>query len=93
MYKRQLKPHVAKHFAAILDPVEAGALLRAIDGYTGQPTTRVALILAALLFQRPGNIRAMEWAWLDLEGKMLTIPAAEMKLTKGQKLNGRPRCV
>ena len=88
-----LKPHVAKHFAAILDPVEAGALLRAIDGYTGQPTTRVALILAALLFQRPGNIRAMEWAWLDLEGKMLTIPAAEMKLTKGQKLNGRPHLV
>jgi len=88
-----LKPHVAKHFAAILDPVEAGALLRAIDGYTGQPTTRAALVLASLLFQRPGNIRAMEWAWLDLEAKMLTIPAAEMKLTKGQKLNARPRLV
>jgi integrase len=88
-----LKPHAAKHFAAVLDPLGAGALLRAIDGYTGQPTTRAALMLAALLFQRPGNIRAMEWTWLDLEGSMLTIPASEMKLTKEQKLNGRPHLV
>jgi integrase len=65
--KGALKPHVAKHFAAVLDPLEAGGLLRAIDGYTGQPTTLAALQLSALFFQRPGNIRAMEWTWLDLD--------------------------
>ncbi|HOX69133.1 MAG TPA: integrase arm-type DNA-binding domain-containing protein [Burkholderiaceae bacterium] len=88
-----LKPHVAKHFAAITDPVEAGSLLRAIDGYTGQPTTRAALILASLFFQRPGNIHGMEWAWVDLEARMLTIPAESMKLSKHDKLNGKPHLV
>jgi integrase len=73
--------------------VKVGELLRAIDGYTGQPTTRAAMLLAALVFQRPGNIRAMEWAWVDLEARLLTIPAAQMKATKQQKLNGRPHVV
>ncbi|MDP2005529.1 MAG: integrase arm-type DNA-binding domain-containing protein [Rubrivivax sp.] len=88
-----IKPHTAKHFAAILDPVKVGELLRAIDGYTGQPTTRAALLLAALVFQRPGNISAMEWAWVDLDARLLTIPAAKMKATKHEKLNGRPHIV
>jgi integrase len=88
-----ITPHVAKHFAAILDPVRAGELLRAIDGYTGQPTTRAAMQLAALIFQRPGNIRAMEWAWVDLDLGMLTIPAQSMKATKHEKINGRPHLV
>jgi integrase len=88
-----LKPHVAKHFAAIVDPVQVGALLRAIDGYTGQPATVAALKLSALFFQRPGNIRAMEWSWIDLDGKMLAIPAEAMKSTKHDKANGRPHLI
>jgi integrase len=91
--KGALKPHIAKHFSAVLEPVAAGALLRSIDGYTGQPTTLAALKLAALLFQRPGNIRAMEWAWLDLEGAMLAIPPSDMKRTKHEKVNGKPHLV
>lgn len=91
--KGALKPHIAKHFSAVLDPVAAGGLLRSIDGYTGQPTTLAALKLAALLFQRPGNIRAMEWAWLDLDGAMLTIPPSDMKRTKHEKVNGKPHLV
>ena len=31
--------------AAITDPKELGALLRAIEGYSGQPATRLALQL------------------------------------------------
>lgn len=91
--KGALKPHIARHFSAVLDPVEAGGLLRSIDGYTGQPTTLAALKLAALIFQRPGNIRAMEWAWVDLEKAMLTIPPSDMKRTKHEKLNGKPHLV
>jgi integrase len=91
--KGALKPHIAKHFAAVLDPREAGGLLRSIDGYTGQPTTLAALKLASMLFQRPGNIRAMEWAWVDLEGAMLTIPPSDMKRTKQEKVNGKPHLV
>jgi len=91
--KGALKPHVAKHFAATLDPLKAGELLRAIDSYSGHVTTRDALKLSALFFQRPGNIRAMEWAWLDLGAAMLTIPPADMKRTLHQKANGKPHLI
>ncbi len=88
-----LKQHTPKHFAAVLEPAKVGELLRAIDAYTGQPETVAALKLSALLFQRPGNIRAMEWAWLDFDDAMLTIPAQGMKATKAEKINGRPHLV
>ncbi len=88
-----LKPVSTKHMAAILEPAKAGELLRAIDGYTGYPITRVALALSALLFQRPGNIRQLEWAWVDFDKAMITIPAASMKRNKAGKINGRPHFV
>ena len=88
-----LKPIVVKHMAAVLEPSKAGELLRAIDGYTGQPMTKAALALSALLFQRPGNIRQMEWAWIDFGKAMLTIPSQDMKRRLQQKINGRPHFV
>ena len=91
--KGALKPHVAKNFAAIVDPISVGGLLRAIDGYTGQPTTVAALKLSALFFQRPGNIRAMEWEWVNLDQAMLTVPAAQMKRSISQKVNGKPHLI
>jgi integrase len=91
--KGALKPHVARNFAAIIDPISVGGLLRAIDGYTGQPTTVAALKLAALFFQRPGNIRAMEWDWVNLDQAMLTVPAADMKRSITLKVNGKPHLI
>lgn len=88
-----LKPHTAKHMAAILEPLKVGELLRAIEGYEGSPLTRAALKLSALLFQRPVNIRAMEWAWVDVDKAILTIPAEAMKRRIGDKTNGRPHLV
>lgn len=88
-----LKPIVVKHMAAVLEPAKAGELLRAIDGYSGQPMTKAALALSALLFQRPGNIRQMEWAWIDFGKALLTIPSQDMKRRLQQKINGRPHFV
>ena len=88
-----LKPVNVKHMAAILEPVKVGELLRAISAYSGQPITRAAMALSALLFQRPGNIRQMEWAWVDFDNCMLTIPSQDMKRRKHQKVNGRPHLV
>lgn len=88
-----LKPVNVKHMAAILEPEPAGKLLREIAGFSGQPTTRGALILSALLFQRPHNIRMMEWAHIDFEAARWTIPAGDMKRTIDKKLNGRPHLV
>jgi integrase len=88
-----LKPLSTKHMAALLDPVKVGELMRSIDSYAGQPVTRGALLLSALLFQRPVNIRAMEWAWIDFDAAMLTIPSQEMKRNMHGKTNGRPHLV
>lgn len=88
-----LKPAQVRHMAAVLEPIQAGELLRSIEGYAGQPLTRAALALSALLFQRPGNIRAMEWAEIDLNAALWTIPAAKMKRTLMGKINGRPHLV
>ncbi|MHB1199175.1 MAG: tyrosine-type recombinase/integrase [Polaromonas sp.] len=88
-----LKPVTVKHMAAILEPFKVGELLRAIDGYSGQSMTRAALALSALLFQRPGNIRQMEWAWVNFDNALLTIPSQDMKRRKHQKINGRPHLV
>lgn len=88
-----LRSFVEKHMAAVLEPATAGDLLRAIDGYAGQPVTRAALQLSALLFQRPGNIRAMEWTEIDLDGAVWSIPPEKMKRTVHGKTNGRPHLV
>src|SRR5471030_2185102 len=53
------------HYAAITEPEKVGALLRAIYGYEGHPSTMAALKISPMLFQRPGMIRAMEWSELD----------------------------
>ena len=87
------KKQTVKHMAAVLTPAKAGELLRGIAAYQGTPTTRAALNLSALLFQRPGNIRSLEWGWIDLEVGMLTIPADAMKRNMAGKLNGRPHLV
>ena len=52
-----LKSLSVKHMAALLELVKVGELMRAIDAYTGQPVTRGALLLSALLFQRPVAMR------------------------------------
>jgi integrase len=87
------KKHTVKHMAALLTPVKAGELMRGIAGYQGMPATKTALLLSALLFQRPGNIRALEWAWVDLVGCLVTIPSDAMKRAKAGKVNGRPHLV
>lgn len=71
-----------KHHAAIIDPKEVGALLRAIDGFDGQPTTRWALQLAPHVFVRPGELRQAEWAEIDLEAAVWRIPAVRMKMNR-----------
>ena len=88
-----LKSKPVRHMAAVLEPVGVGELLRNIGGYVGQPLTRGALLLSALTFQRPGNVRAMEWAEIDTAAALWTIPAAKMKRTIHGKNNGRPHMV
>jgi len=55
------------HFAAIVTPKEAAELLRAIDGFRGTFVVKSALLLAPLLFVRPGELRRAEWSGIDLD--------------------------
>lgn len=71
-----------KHRAALLNPAEVGELLRAIDGYNGSITTKLALALAPHVFVRPGELRQAQWEELDLKNAVWTIPAAKMKMRK-----------
>lgn len=61
-----LPPFKSEHFAAITDPKQVGALLRAMDAYTGSYVVRYALRLAPLVFVRPGELRKALWEEIDL---------------------------
>nr|MCS5623370.1 integrase arm-type DNA-binding domain-containing protein [Candidatus Neomarinimicrobiota bacterium] len=75
-----LKTHIKKHYAAITDPLALGKLLIAIDGFSGTPAVKSALQLSALLFQRPGEIRHMEWVDINWNDEQWEIPAKKMKM-------------
>ncbi len=62
-----LPPAKGKHYAAPTDPREVAGLLRMFDGFTGTFVVKCALLLAPMLFVRPGELRAAEWADIDLE--------------------------
>ena len=74
------------HRAAILKPAAVGALLRAIDGYTGRPSAALALRLAPHVYVRPGELRRAEWAEIDFEKAVWTIPGAKMKMGKDHQV-------
>lgn len=69
-----------KHFPAITEPVAFGGLLRAINDYQGDPAVMAALKLTPHLFQRPGEMRQMEWSEIDFDKAVWTIPEGKMKM-------------
>lgn len=75
-----LVPLRHKHRAALTKPADVARLLRAIEKHKGQPTTKAALKLSALLFVRPGEIRQAEWVEFDLKAAEWRIPAERMKM-------------
>lgn len=88
-----LRPVPTRHHAAIVDPKRGGELLRDMMAYNGHPVTRAALGLSALLLLRPGELRHMEWAWVDLDEGTLVVPSEVMKRKKAEKVNGEPHFV
>lgn len=88
-----LTPHTKRHYAALVEPAQVAPLLRDIAAYSGHPVTRAALALAPLLLLRPGELRHLEWAWLDTDAATLTLPPWLMKRRKEGKLNGAPHLV
>jgi integrase len=75
-----------KHLAAITDPAEAGALMRAIAGYAGHTITKIALEMSAHMFVRPGELRQAEWSELDFERALWVLPAEKMKMRRPHRV-------
>jgi integrase len=63
---KQIPAQKVKHRAAIIDPKLVAQLLRDIGNYQGTFIVQSAFRLSPLLFQRPGEIRQMLWADVDL---------------------------
>ena len=75
-----LPPVTGGHFAAITEPAKIGELLRAIDGYGGQPSTAYALRLAPHVFVRPGGqLRQATWSEFNLNAGEWRIAGKRMK--------------
>jgi integrase len=81
-----LTTHQVTHRATIIEPTDIGALLRAIDGFDGQPTTRAALRFAPHVFVRPGELRQAEWCEFDLDAAVWSIPATKMKMRRPHRV-------
>lgn len=80
--KGALTAPTVTHYGAITQPERVGALLRAIDSYDGSGVTKLAMQIAPHVFVRPGELRHAEWAELDLDNGLWTIPAGKMKMRK-----------
>ena len=76
-----LQSHQVKHHSTITEPGKVGLLMRHIDEYPFE-VVRYALKFSALVFCRPGEIRAAEWKEIDWKNQEWNIPAEKMKMKR-----------
>lgn len=76
-----------RSFAAPTDPAKVAQLMRDIEGYGGHYVTRCAMRVMPYLFQRPGQIRFMEWDQVDLNTGIWTCPPTIMKRLHADKFD------
>lgn len=69
-----------KHYPAITAPEELVELLCDIDDYRGEVTTKAAMQILALTFQRTKEVRFAEWRQFDFAAGLWRIPASVMKM-------------
>lgn len=76
-----LAPVRVRHMAAPADdPARVGAILRAIDAFEGGHVVGAALRLLPYLFVRPGELRTMRWADVDLDAAEWRFTASKTRL-------------
>lgn len=77
------------NYAAIIDPNELIQLMKAIWNYENTPKANIAtasaMKLTALIFLRPGEIRAMKWSSYNKEEKTLEIIPLKQRKDVQQK--------
>lgn len=88
-----LKTTVKGHHPAIVEPQRFAQMLRDIYAYSGSNITRAAVQIHALTFPRPNELQGMEWAEVNLDAGVWTIPPARMKNVLERKKYGDPHTV
>jgi integrase len=73
-----LTPCVGEHMAAV-KPGELPRLLVDIDGYDGDPVTRLGLRMVAATFTRTIELIGAEWKEFDFDEKIWVVPELRMK--------------
>lgn len=74
------------HHAAMIDPTQVGELLRAIEAYTGNAITRLAVQITPHVMSRPGELRMAEWSEFDLDAAIWKIPPERMKMRRPHEI-------
>ena len=70
---------IKRHYPTFTKPQEIRGLLLAIDDYSGDYFTKMALKVLPYVFVRSYNIRHMEWNEIDFGSQEWIIPAEKMK--------------
>ncbi|MBK7025160.1 MAG: integrase arm-type DNA-binding domain-containing protein [Sulfuritalea sp.] len=65
--KGALSTPPTKNMPALTAPADVAELLRSFDGFRGSSVVQAALLLAPLVFVRPGELRQAKWADIDLD--------------------------
>lgn len=68
-----------RHYPTFTKEKDIKGLLLAIDDYSGDYTTKMALKMLPYVFVRSFNIRHCEWSEIDFKTKEWIIPAEKMK--------------
>ena len=82
-----------KHFPALTKPEDVKRLLLAMKVYNGSLIVKTALWFSIYTFARPGEVRHVEWAEIDLEKAVWNIPAHKMKKRKPHAVPLCRQCV
>ncbi|WP_116345608.1 tyrosine-type recombinase/integrase, partial [Cupriavidus taiwanensis] len=75
---------ITKHYPRVSE-ADLPNLLEMVNGYRGQPETRLAIKLMTLTFLRTNEFRWGRWDEIDWEAQEWHVPAARMKGTLEQK--------
>jgi len=77
-----LPPVRHKHHPAMTDPAAVATLLAKLPNRIGQRSVTSALCIAPHVFLRPGELRRAQWAEIDFDNALWTVPAVRMKMRR-----------
>lgn len=80
------KGEESSNFAHITSVDDIRMFLRAMEHQKGDYAVKMALQFQTLVFLRPYNVRFLKWEHIDLDKKLITIPAEDMKMKRSHKV-------